>query len=1053
MSRAPDLGAYRFHRLLTIPRRPADERAQDGAHDRTPAQLMAAVTAAHAVLSHRGAAERAGAVAAPSVGAAGPAGPTAQAGAPGVAVAWVRPGRHQPLHFLVGGAPFFPPAGEDPPGPDGERPVRYPPGATARDVPADEVLRLLKDLPYWVPCPGVHDPLRLAEDGRARPTERRASFDDAVAHLPDPFAWLVLAEPLPYEWLERERTALGVALPRLRQRENSEADRIAAERAEARYRELTRAVSTGLWNVRVLVGAAAPDTAHASAALLCGAGDLDDLPYVLVPGRRTVPLAEALADGTPVPAVPATAVRATAVQVPAATVPDATGSSATGSSANAAVVGASFTAPAELVAALARPPERELPGVETITPNRFDVSSDNPDAAADGFFVGGILDESLAITGTLHVSRDTLNRHAFVCGATGSGKSQTVRSLLTALSTHERPVPWLAVEPAKAEYARMAGRLAAAPADPDRARRARHVTVIRPGEVDAAPASLNPLAPEPGFPLQSHVDLVRALFLAAFEGHEPFPQVLARALTQCYTLAGWDLVTGQPRPPHKPKYVLTEPDEPRTAHYPTLADLQVTARQVVETIGYGREITADVRGFVDVRIGSLREGTPGRFFEGGHPLDIAGLLAGNVVLELESITNDQDKAFLIGAVLIRVVEHLRVHHGSGGGRLRHIMVVEEAHRLLKNVADGPAAAAVELFASLLAEIRAYGEGVVIVEQIPSKILPDVIKNSALKVMHRLPAEDDRRAVGATMNLQPEQSESVVSLRPGRAAVAADGMDRPVLTAVPHGEAAESAQDASNSPPLLGSRSPLCGGPCRRSPCTLRTMNDALHRSRSPLVVLWVEAAACAQAMAMHAPGPSATVRDTLRALSERELDCVLVYAVEHAVAAREALMCDEVDPDDFAGRLHTVLAAALHGTSPPSADRRRYAYANYRFWDVMGVIHAARRDRPEGPHVYDEKLTAQWASRGLVLTGTSGDDHRLQIRALPGYGPNRAHARVGDVTRSGLRDAVVAMTGGTTEEQVGRALALACAAGPRLEAVVDETAQRIARECQGEART
>jgi hypothetical protein len=60
---------------------------------------------------------------------------------------------------------------------------------------------------------------------------------------------------------------------------------------------------------------------------------------------------------------------------------------------------------------------------------------------------------------------------------------------------------------------------------------------------------------------------------------------------------------------------------------------------------------ADVRGFVDVRMGSLREGTPGRFFEGGHPLDIAAQLERPVVIELESITNDQDKAFLMGCVL------------------------------------------------------------------------------------------------------------------------------------------------------------------------------------------------------------------------------------------------------------------------------------------------------------------------------------------------------------------------------------------------------------------
>ncbi|MCJ0869052.1 ATP-binding protein [Streptomyces sp. AP-93] len=982
------LAEYQFHRLLTVPRRPEEPRAED----RTAAQLIAAVTAAHAVLSHRG-----------------------EGGPTGLAAAWIRPGPHRPLHFLVGGAPYFPPAGEEAAVDDGGRPVRYPPGATARGLPPGEVAGLLARMPFWLPCRGSHDALRMGDDERALPTERRGSFDDAVAHLPDAFAWLVLAEPVPYERLEQERSALSVQLPRLRQRENSAADRVAAERAEARYRELTRALATGVWNVRVLVGAARPESALASAALLCGAGDLDDLPYVLVPSRTPVPLAEALTAVTPQPATGSG---------PPGTVP--------------------FVAPAELVAALARPPQRELPGIRTVAPNRFDVTSEETGdaAAADGFLIGDILDESLSAADQLHVSRSTLNRHAFVCGATGSGKSQTVRSLLTALSTHERPIPWLAVEPAKAEYARMAGRLGSG----NGPQSARGVTVIRPGDVDVAPASLNPLEPEPGFPLQSHVDLVRALFLAAFEGHEPFPQVLARAPSQCYTAAGWDLVTGEPRPVHKPKYLLSEPDEPRTAVYPNLGDLQETARQVVEMIGYGKEITADVRGFVDVRMGSLREGTPGRFFEGGHPLDIARLLAGNVVLELESITNDQDKAFLIGAVLIRIVEHLRVHHGAGGVPLRHVLVVEEAHRLLKNVADGPAAAAVELFASLLAEIRAYGEGVVIVEQIPSKILPDVIKNSALKIMHRLPAEGDRRAVGATMNLQQEQSENVVALPPGRAAVASDGMDRPVLTAIPHGEHDESAKQASTEPPLLGSRSPLCGASCLSEPCTLRTMNDSHHRSVEPLHLIWVDVVAAAQAMGKGPPGPADAVRASLRALPERDLQCTLVYAVERAVSARESLMRDEIDPGDFAERLYATLSAALRGTPPPTGDRRRYTYANYRFKDVLDVIHYARKANPEGPHSYPER-TAQWASRGLALTGTSGEEHRLQVRARPGYGVEKAHGRIGDVERSGLRDAVAAVTGGTTEEHIKRAFLLACAVGPLLSAVVEATLPRVAQEC------
>ncbi|MFJ6755440.1 ATP-binding protein [Streptomyces sp. NPDC091273] len=913
-----------------------------------------------------------------------------------MATAWVRPGPSEPLHILVGGRPSFRPATGT------GRSLLYPPGATADPADTGEVASLLDRFPYWLRCTGFHDALRLGHDGRVLPAGRRGSFDDAVAHLPDAFAWLVIAEPQPAERLEQERTSLGLQIPRLRQRENSAGDRLALERAEARHRELTLALGTGLWNVHVLVGGPEAESAHAAAALLCGAGDLDDLPYLLVPTKQASSLGQTLAQ----PVVSA--------EVP--------GSSP-------------FLAPADLVAALARPPARELPGIRTLAPNTFDVTADDTEEAEEGFGLGHILDESLHPTGELRISRPTLNRHAFVCGATGSGKSQTVRSLLTALSTHDNPVPWLAIEPAKAEYARMAGRLGARGT----------VTVIRPGAVDVAPASLNPLEPEPGFPLQSHVDLVRSLFLAAFEGHEPFPQVLARALTQCYTAAGWDLITGDPRPAQKPKFRLTEPDEPRTARYPTLGDLQKTAQRVVETIGYGKEVTADVRGFVDVRIGSLREGTPGRFFEGGHPLDVSGLLAGNVVLELESITNDQDKAFLIGTVLIRLVEHLRVHHGNGNTSLRHVMVVEEAHRLLKNVEDGPAAAAVELFASLLAEIRAYGEGVVIVEQIPSKILPDVIKNSALKVMHRLPAADDRQAVGATMNLQNDQSEYVVALPPGRAAVTADGMDRPVLLAVPHEEHRESSAEAKTAPPLLGGRSPLCPATCHTTPCTLRAMNDATHHSTEPLVVVWTEAVASTQAMGMAAPEPAPLVRESMNARPLRDRACTLAYAAERATTARVPFMRAEVDPDDFAARLLAQLTHGLGHGPPPTGDPRRFAYANYRWRDVILTLHAARR-KGNGFKT-DPRDVAEWAARGLILTATTATDRINEIQELPHYADDRVHARVGDVRASGLREAILALTGGVTETQVRRAFHLACT-GERLAPALSHLVERIGKECQ-----
>ena len=64
----------------------------------------------------------------------------------------------------------------------------------------------------------------------------------------------------------------------------------------------------------------------------------------------------------------------------------------------------------------------------------------------------------------------------------------------------------------------------------------------------AVPLSVNPLAPEPGYPVQAHIDMVRALFLAAFDASEPFPQIISQALQRAYEACGWDPVTGGGQP-------------------------------------------------------------------------------------------------------------------------------------------------------------------------------------------------------------------------------------------------------------------------------------------------------------------------------------------------------------------------------------------------------------------------------------------------------------------------------------------------------------------------
>jgi uncharacterized protein len=813
--------------VLAVPRRPRPKQRVPGEDegDLLTAQRIAALTAAY------------------------------HAGGP-IAFAWMRASEGGPVRVLAAGQALA--AGQD----GGHVMLALPAGGRGEKT-GGKAAAWLAQVPCWVPIAAVADGL-LADDspqhGSAGRSRIRPSLEDGLlATWSGPFAWLVLAQPTGIAQLEELVAAVSSALG-MAQRYDSPQAQLRARRLQDRHAELRRSAATGMWRVHVLAGAESPSAAARVAGLVCASADLESLPYALTPLPRFAALEEHLgySGGQQALVLP--------------------GSRPAGDDAGEdPVPRAPFYGSSALLAAVARPPAREVPGVRLVLRPDFDVTPEtagDPDSATvAGVPLGMVLDGNRMPAGQLSVPRSSLNRHTFVCGATGSGKSQTVRTLEAATADG---IPWLVVEPAKAEYKLMATRLPGA-----------GVIRIRPGEAGQVAAGINPLEPASGpggtrFPLQAHADLVRALFLAAFEADEPFPQVLAAALTRCYEDAGWDLALGEPAV------------EGTTPGYPVLGDLQRAAEQVVEEIGYGREITDNVRGFIRVRISSLRLGTTGRFFEGGHPLDFAALLDRNVVLEIEDVGDDRDKAFLLGTILIRLAGYLRMRQREerpAPPSLRHLTVIEEAHRLLRNPGGrpGPAAHAVEMFAALLAEVRAYGEGLIIAEQIPAKLVPDVIKNTAVKIVHRLPAADDRDAVGATMNLTDDQSQYLVTLVPGEAAVFTDGMDYPVLTRMPDGTARETAGSALTASPvsLLGRRSGSCGPSCRAAPCTLRQMRGAQQASEQDRrITAWAELSVLAHLTGWTMPMPGPALAGSLRAMDTRLRDCALSHAVDAAVASR-----------------------------------------------------------------------------------------------------------------------------------------------------------------------
>ncbi|MGC5009143.1 ATP-binding protein [Streptosporangium sp. DT93] len=792
----------------------------------------------------------------------------AQRGRPFV-VGWLSRGSGAPLELITNAGPLTPPrpprraaGAEAEPLPAGPEPLLFPGGARGVRI-GEEWLRDLSDL-AWTVCPGRQaPPLGGRREPDADEIRRPTLFESTLVTLMSrPFAWLVVAEQT--DLLDAEVAHLRTQLNVLRQYgDASERSRYDAERAERRMQELDAFREAGLWNVRVLAGAAGPDELRQIAPVLVGSAEMSHHPYRL---RSALPgpvhgFAEALA---------------TTLQDPA----DG--------------AAAPFAATAGALAALAGLPHREVPGVRVLDAGFFDVTSE-ADTVPGALTVelGAILDGQDRPVGSFKVPLATLNRHAFVTGATGSGKSQTVRHLLEQLTG--AGIPWLAIEPAKSEYAAMGGRIEhLAP-----------VTVINPSAPESVPFSVNPLAPEPGYPVQAHIDMVRALFMAAFDAEEPFPQIMSLALQRVYEANGWDVVTGWAAPGAAVRPAV-----------PTLEQLQRHAMDVIKEIGYGREVQADVEGFISLRLRSLRVGSAGRFFEGGHPADIGDLLQRNVVLAIEDVANDEDKAFLMGTLIIRIVEHLRMRaRKERSSGLRHVIVIEEAHRLLRDRGAGRASThAVELLAGMLAEIRAYGEGIVVAEQIPTKLVSDVVKNTALKVIHRLPAEDDRHLVGAATNLSEEQSRQVVSLPPGVAAVFADGMDRPLRIQVPLGEDRERPVPG-HLPPICGRRSAACGQECQEGrACTLVELREADLLAEAPewaWLRIWADTLVLAFCTNRPMPGVPRALADLWSELPARRRECLLATTVERSVGRRAWSLRTTGDPATLTEQVAAVATRLL----------------------------------------------------------------------------------------------------------------------------------------------
>ena len=412
-------------------------------------------------------------------------------------------------------------------------------------------------------------------------------------------------------------------------------------------------------------------------------------------------------------------------------------------------------------------PLRSVPGISVIDSSP-EFSLNEPQTKGE-ISIGNLLYGGSETGIKYSIPKEILSRHTLISGINGSGKTNTVLALLNAVS---KELPFLVIEPAKTEYVDWA-------VEYNKKHPENPITIYMPGcksykdkqtreSIKITPLKLNPfevvwLAPDQDPNVLAHIDRLKSTFGAAFPMYDILPILMEDLIYTVYQKKSSDWLT------QEPEFGKTLP--------PTLNSMSVSVDEVIGNRQYEERIERNMKACLNTRIDSLKRGWKGDMLNTIHSTPWDELFGKPCVINLSYVGDDTDKAFFMALILqflyeykIACAEVGRVNFNDNG--CTHLTLVEEAHRVM-NKCDNPEQPqykTAQMFSNMLSEIRAYGEGMILVDQIPTRLIPDAIKNTNTKITHRLVSEDDVKAIAESMGLNKEQRLIIPRLLTGQCIV-------------------------------------------------------------------------------------------------------------------------------------------------------------------------------------------------------------------------------------------------------------------------------------------
>ena len=416
-------------------------------------------------------------------------------------------------------------------------------------------------------------------------------------------------------------------------------------------------------------------------------------------------------------------------------------------------------------------PLRSVPGISVVDSSpEFSLNAPETISDREEIALGKLLYGGSTTSIPYHLPSALLAKHTLLCGINGTGKTNTVQAILGGIGN----VPFLVIEPAKTEYVDWA-------IEHNKRHPERPVKIFIPGcssyrdrrtgePVTTERLRLNPFKPvwitEQQTPnVLSHIDRLKSTFAAAFPMYDILPVLLEDLVYSLYQSPTTNWIGKDANP----QFGKTLP--------PTLTGMALQVDKVIEAHGYEKRVGDNMKACLNTRIASLRRGWKKDMLDTLHSIAFNELFDQPCVINLSYVGDDIDKSFFMSVILQFLYEYRTAQAEAGlidfnANDCRHLTVIEEAHRVMQKCdkVDEPQYKTAMMFSNMLSEIRAYGEGMFLVDQVPTRLIPDAIKNTNTKITHRLVSEDDCKAVAESMGLSKEQRLILPKLLVGQCVV-------------------------------------------------------------------------------------------------------------------------------------------------------------------------------------------------------------------------------------------------------------------------------------------